>query len=128
MSQKISAHLTLGLDGYYRQVNYLQDEGQFGAALVYSPFNYARGRVRGVEFSANYDNGPLNAYFNLAQSRAVGKGIISGQYNFDEVELEYIGTHWVHLDHDQKLAASGGVSYAIDANTRVEVISCTAAD
>ncbi|TAN02413.1 MAG: TonB-dependent receptor [Rhodanobacteraceae bacterium] len=119
ISQKIGTHLTLGLDGYYRQVNYLQDEGQFGAALVYSPFNYARGRVRGLEFSANYDNGPLNAYFNLAQSRAVGKGIISGQYNFDEAELEYIGTHWVHLDHDQKLAASGGVSYAIDGSTRV---------
>lgn len=119
VSQKIGKHLTLGLDGYYRQVNYLQDEGQFGAALVFSPFNYARGRVRGVEFSANYDNGPLSAYFNLAQSRAMGKGIVSGQYNFDEEEIEYIDAHWVHLDHDQKLAASGGMSYAIDANTRV---------
>ena len=119
VSQKIGKHLTVGLDGYDRQVKYLQDEGQFGAALVFSPFNYARGRVRGVEFSANYDDGPLSAYFNLAQSRAMGKGIISGQYNFDEDELAYIGSHWVHLDHDQKLAASGGVSYAIDAATRV---------
>ncbi|HJU27492.1 MAG TPA: TonB-dependent receptor, partial [Rhodanobacteraceae bacterium] len=118
VSQKIGKHLTVGLDGYDRQVKYLQDEGQFGAALVFSPFNYARGRVRGVEFSANYDDGPLSAYFNLAQSRAMGKGIISGQYNFDEDELAYIGSHWVHLDHDQKLAASGGVSYAIDAATR----------
>lgn len=119
VSQKIGTHLTLGLDTYYRQVNYLQDEGQFGAALVYSPFNYARGRVRGIEFSANYDNGPWNGYFNLAQSRAMGKGIISGQYNFDEDELAYVATHWVHLDHDQKLEASGGLSYAIDADTRV---------
>ena len=119
VSQKIGTHLTLGLDAYYRQVNYLQDEGQFGAALVYSPFNYARGRVRGIEFSANYDNGPWNGYFNLAQSRAMGKGIISGQYNFDEDELAYVATHWVHLDHDQKLEASGGLSYAIDADTRV---------
>ena len=119
VSQKVGRHLTLGLDAYYRQVNYLQDEGQFGAALVYSPFNYARGRVRGIEFSANYDNGPLSVYFNLAQSRAMGKGIISGQYNFDADELDYISAHWVHLDHDQKLAASGGVSYAIGADTRV---------
>jgi outer membrane receptor protein involved in Fe transport len=119
VSQKVGRHLTLGLDSYYRQVNYLQDEGQFGAALVYSPFNYARGRVRGLEFSANYENGPLSAYFNVAQSRAVGKGIISGQYNFDGDELDYIDTHWVHLDHDQKLAASGAVSYVISADTRV---------
>ncbi len=119
VSQKVGRHLTLGLDAYYRQVNYLQDEGQFGAALVYSPFNYARGRVRGVEFSANYDNGPWSGYFNLAQGRAMGKGILSGQYNFDEDELEYIDTHWVHLDHDQKLEASGGLSYAIDADTRI---------
>ncbi|HEY9112774.1 MAG TPA: TonB-dependent receptor [Rhodanobacteraceae bacterium] len=118
-SQKVGRHLTLGLDAYYRQVKYLQDEGQFGAALVYSPFNYARGRVRGLEFSANYNNGPLSAYFNLAQSHAVGKGIISGQYNFDADELAYIGAHWVHLDHDQKLAASGGVSYAFAGDTRV---------
>ncbi|HKT42561.1 MAG TPA: TonB-dependent receptor, partial [Rhodanobacteraceae bacterium] len=119
VSQKVGRHVTLGLDAYHRQVNYLQDEGQFGAALVYSPFNYARGRVRGIEFSANYDNGPLSAYFNLAQSRAMGKGIISGQYNFDADELDYISAHWVHLDHDQKLAASGGASYAIGADTRV---------
>ena len=119
VSQKLGRHLTIGLDGYYRQVNYLQDEGQFGAALVFSPFNYARGRARGIELSVNYDNGPLSAYFNLAQSRAMGKGVISGQFNFDEDELDYIGTHWVHLDHDQKLAASGGASYAIGADTRV---------
>src|SRR6185312_17043903 len=83
VSQKLGPHLTIGLDGYDRQVNYLQDEGQFGAALVFSPFNYAHGRARGIELSVNYDNGPLSAYFNLAQSRAMGKGVISGQYNFD---------------------------------------------
>ncbi len=119
VSQKLGKHLTVGLDTYYRQVKYLHDEGQFGAALVYSPFNYARGRVRGVELSVNYDNGPLSAYFNLAQSHAMGKGIISGQFNFDADELAYIDSHWVHLDHDQKLAASGALNYAFDAATRV---------
>jgi len=119
VSQKLGRHLTLGLDIYRRQVKNLQDEGQFGAALVYSPFNYARGKVRGIEFSANYENGPWSAYFNLAQSRAMGRGIISGQYNFDQEELAYIGSRWVHLDHDQKLEASGGFSYAIGADTRI---------
>ncbi|HEY3521933.1 MAG TPA: TonB-dependent receptor, partial [Rhodanobacteraceae bacterium] len=36
IEQKLGRNLTLGLDAYYRQVTYLQDEGQFGAALVFS--------------------------------------------------------------------------------------------
>jgi len=37
--------------------------------------------------------------------------VVTGQYNFDPDELAYIATHWVHLDHDQRLTSSGGVSY-----------------
>ncbi|HEX7113396.1 MAG TPA: TonB-dependent receptor [Mizugakiibacter sp.] len=119
VQQQVGAHLTLGLDAYYREVKDLQDEGQFGAALVFSPFNYARGKVRGAEFTASYDNGPWDAYFNLTSSRAMGKRIESGQYNFDADELAFIADHWVHLDHDQKLASSGGFTYAIDEATRI---------
>lgn len=119
VQQQVGAHLTLGLDAYYREVKHLQDEGQFGAALVFSPFNYARGKARGVEFTASYDNGPWTAYFNLTSSRAMGKQIESGQYNFDADALAYIANHWVHLDHDQKLASSGGFTYAIDKATRI---------
>ncbi len=118
ISQRVGDSLTLGLDGYYREVTNLLDEGQFGAALIFSPFNYAKGRVRGVEFTANYDHDGVSAYFNLASSRAMGKQVASGQYNFDEDELDYIATHWVHLDHDQRLASSGGISYDWDG-TRV---------
>ena len=41
-------NLSLGLDAYDREVRNLQDEGQFGNALIYSAFNYAKGRVRGA--------------------------------------------------------------------------------
>lgn len=119
VEQKIGGHLTLGLDAYYRKVTYLQDEGQFGAALVFSPFNYQRGRVRGLEFTADYAAGPWNAYFNLSNSHSLGTQVISGQFNFDPDELAYINTHWVHLDHDQRMAASGGVSYALSGATRI---------
>lgn len=119
IQQMIGQHLTLGLDAYYREVRNLQDEGQFGAALVFSPFNYARGKVRGVEFTASYANGPWTAYFNLTSSRAMGRQIDSGQYNFDADALAYIDAHWVHLDHDQKLASSGGFTYALDEATRI---------
>jgi len=111
VSQKLGNGLTLGLDAYYRKVHDLLDEGQFGAALIFSPFNYAQGRVRGVEFSANYTSGNFSSYFNLANSRAMGKDVVTGQYNFDPDELAYIATHWVHLDHDQRLTGSGGVAY-----------------
>jgi outer membrane receptor protein involved in Fe transport len=119
VEQKVGRNLTLGLDAYYRKVGYLQDEGQFGAALVFSPFNYARGRVRGVEFTADYAAGPWNAYLNVSNSHALGTQVVSGQYNFDPDELAYINTHRVHLDHDQRLTASGGLSYMISGATRI---------
>ena len=111
VTQKIGDNWTLGLDAYYRKVTNLLDEGQFGAALIFSPFNYAQGRIRGVEFSATYTNGNLSAYFNVASNRAMGKQVVTGQYNFGQDELDYIATHWVHLDHDQRLTGSGGISY-----------------
>lgn len=114
VAQKIGSNLTLGLDAYYRKVHNLLDEGQFGAALIFSPFNYARGRVRGVEFTSDYTNGSFSAYLNVSSSRAMGKDVVTGQYNFDQDELGYIATHWVHLDHDQRLTGSGGVGYDLD--------------
>ena len=118
ISQNIGP-LTLGLDAYYRKVSRLQDEGQFGAALVYSNFNYEFGRIRGVEFTANFDQGPVSAYFNMAYNRAMGKRIITGQYNFSPDDLAYIYNNYIHLDHDQKLTSSGGISYAITGDTKV---------
>lgn len=119
IQQLFGSSLTLGLDAYYRKVSRLQDEGQFGAALVYSTFNYAKGLVRGVEFTADYDSGPWSAYFNAAVSRATGKRVITSQYNFSPDDLAYVNDHYIFLDHDQRLTSSGGVSYAIDAATRV---------
>jgi outer membrane receptor protein involved in Fe transport len=119
VSQNIGTHLTLGLDTYYRQVTDLQDEGQFGAALIYSTFNYQHGQVRGAEFTANYNDGPVSAYFNLAYSKALGKRVVTSQYNFAPGDLAYIYDNWIHLDHDQKFASSGGISYAFDDGTRI---------
>ena len=119
IQQRFGSSLTLGVDAYYRKVSRLQDEGQFGAALVYSTFNYAKGLIRGAEFTADYDNGPWSAYFNVAVSRAMGKRVITSQYNFSPDDLAYVHGHYIFLDHDQRVASSGGVSYAIDEATRV---------
>lgn len=111
VSQKIGDSWTLGLDAYYRKVHNLLDEGQFGAALIFSPFNYNKGRIKGAEFTANYANGDWSGYFNLASTRADGKQVVTGQYNFEPDELVYIATHYIHLDHDQRLTSSGGLTY-----------------
>jgi outer membrane receptor protein involved in Fe transport len=119
VSQNIGSNWTVGLDEYYRQVHDLQDEGQFGAALIYSTFNYEYGRVTGTEFSLNYNNGPFTAYFNFAYSKAMGKDVVTSQYNFTPVELAYIADNYIYLDHNQKQTSSGGFNYAITDNTKI---------
>jgi outer membrane receptor protein involved in Fe transport len=119
VQQDIGSDWTVGLDSYYRDVSRLQDEGQFGTALVYSTFNYKYGRVRGTEFSLTYNHGPFSSYFNFAYNRAMGKDVITSQYNFSPAELAYIADNYIHLDHDQKLTSSGGVNYAITDTTKV---------
>ncbi|WP_322880131.1 TonB-dependent receptor [Pandoraea sputorum] len=111
VSHQLTSAMTVGLDAYYRRVNHLQDEGQFGNALIYSTFNYEKGRIYGVEGTVNYRQGNVGAYLNVAVSRAMGQGIETGQFNFGADELAYIANHWVHLDHDQQVSASAGVSY-----------------
>jgi outer membrane receptor protein involved in Fe transport len=117
LSQVLTSHLTVGIDAYFRQVTDLQDEGQFGNALIYSAFNYARGRVKGIELSSNYKEGHFSTYANLSVSQAEGEDIVTGQYNFGAEELAYISDHWVHLDHDQTVSASAGASYTFGPRT-----------
>jgi outer membrane receptor protein involved in Fe transport len=117
ISEQLTPDLTLGIDGYYRNVKDLQDEGQFGNALIFSAFNYARGIVSGVELSGTYKHGNWTVYGNFAYSHAVGEDIETGQYNFSQPELAYIQHNYVHLDHDQKYTSSGGVSYKMGSIT-----------
>ena len=111
ISHQLTPYLTLGLDGYYKKVKNLLDEGQFGSALLYTPFNYREGKIYGAELSATYRKDDFSAYFNLARSTALGRDITSAQYNFDPAELAYIASNWVHLDHDQRITASLGGAY-----------------
>jgi outer membrane receptor protein involved in Fe transport len=111
VSQQVGAHTTVGLDGYYKISRYLIDEGQFGTALLFTPFNYDRSNIRGIEFTAAYKNDPFNAYLNVARSDALGKNIVTAQYNFGPDELAYINHNYIHLDHDQGWTASAGASY-----------------
>jgi outer membrane receptor protein involved in Fe transport len=119
VSQNVGSAWTFGLDEYYSKVSRLQDEGQFGAALIFSTFNYDQGRVRGTEFSVNYDQGDVSGYFNMSFNHAVGKRVITSQYNFSPEDLAYIYDNYIHLDHDQKLTSSGGINYAFTDATKI---------
>lgn len=113
IAHKMTKYLSLGLDTYYKQIRNLLDLGQFGNALIYTPFNYQRGEAYGVEFSADYQRENFASYLNLAAQNARAKNIISGQYLFDAEELSYIKNHYVNLDHSQYYTASAGASYSV---------------
>jgi outer membrane receptor for ferrienterochelin and colicins len=118
VQQKVSKELTLGLDSYYKQSHNLIDEGQFGAPIILTPFNYLYGRQFGIEFTANYVAGPLSTYLNLSAQSAKGKDIDSAQFNFSPADLAFIANNFIHLDHEQEQTASGGVAYSWN-DTRV---------
>jgi outer membrane receptor protein involved in Fe transport len=113
IEQRFQGGLKLAVDAYYKKKRNLLDEGQFGSALILSPFNYAKGYAWGVELSSNYTHGPLDLYANLARGQEKGKDITSSQYFFSPDELAYIADHYIYTDHSQKWTASGGASYTI---------------
>jgi len=113
LEQHFRGGLKLGLDAYYKKKRDLLDEGQFGSALILSPFNYARGYAWGVELSGSYTRGPIDLYANIARGEEKGKTIASSQYFFAPDELAYIGNHYIYTDHSQKWTVSGGGSYTI---------------
>jgi outer membrane receptor protein involved in Fe transport len=115
--QQVIKGLHIGIDAYFKTARNLIDEGQFGAPIILTAFNYARGQVGGAELTANYDRGPWSLYGNVANSRAIGKDIDTAQFNFTPVELDYISQHWIHLDHDERWAGSGGVGHTSFAGT-----------
>jgi hypothetical protein len=109
--QNVTQEFSLGLDTYYKLSTDLIDEGQFGAPIILTPFNYASGRQYGEELSANYSGERFSAYANLSWQSAMGKDIDSAQFNFNAAELAYIAGNYIHLDHEQKVTASAGASY-----------------
>jgi hypothetical protein len=125
ISQQLAPGLQVGLDGYYKIAQHQLDDGLFGQTLILSAFNYARGEVHGVEFTASYTKGGFSTYANIANSVAKGEDWNSAQFLFAPADLAYAKNHWIYLDHDQEISGSFGASYlfkeAREASTRVYV-------
>jgi outer membrane receptor protein involved in Fe transport len=111
VTQDVFTGLKVGVDLYYKYSRNLLDEGQFGAPVVLTPFNYHLGINQGVELTANYTLGDFVFYGNLAVAKQKAKGIDSSQFNFSPADLLSADSMLVNTDHSQLYTASGGVAY-----------------
>ena len=82
VTQQIIPGLNVGIDSYYKKARDLIDEGQFGPALIFETFNYAKGRVYGVEQTSSYTHENLYLYENFDYSVAQGTQVESGTIQF----------------------------------------------
>jgi outer membrane receptor protein involved in Fe transport len=126
ISQKITKHLQVGVDGYYKTARDQLDDGLFGQSLILSSFNYAKGRVEGVEFTSSYNQGGFSAYGNVAVSRAQGMGASSAQFLWpNQNVIDYVNSHWIYLDHDQFISVNCGASYLLKESDRYSTLFYT---
>ena len=119
VTHQLTPTISLGMDTFYKQTQNLIDEGQFGPALLLTPYNYEQGKIYGVELTGNYKTGNFSGYANLARTVSLGKNIISSQYLFDQATLNYAANNWVNVDHEQALTISTGGSYLLSGGTRL---------
>ena len=111
VDQEVLPGLTMGVDAYYKDARDMLDDGQFGAAVVLTQFNYAEGYSEGGEFKLKYTNGNFKAYANFAYNITEGKDVESNQYLIDAADYNYLLTHWHYTDDMQLMTGSAGVSY-----------------
>jgi outer membrane receptor protein involved in Fe transport len=111
ITQQILPGLKAGLDGYWKQAEHLLDDGQFGAPVLQTPFNYKSGYNYGLERTGTYTIGNFSAYGNLAVATQWGKRIETAQSLFSADDLAYSYVHYIHTDHAQLITASAGASY-----------------
>jgi outer membrane receptor protein involved in Fe transport len=111
LTQEVVPGLTLGVDGYYKYAHNQLDDGLFGQTLILSAFNYAKGKIYGVEGTGNYTKGGFSVYANIAWSVAQGEDWNSSQFLFDPTDLAFSKNHWIYLDHDQRVTGSFGTAY-----------------
>jgi outer membrane receptor protein involved in Fe transport len=107
----VSPGVKFGVDAYAKFARDLIDEGQFGAPIILSVFNYGHADVLGIEMTASYDVGDWSAYGNLSIGRERATQLVSQEFNFPPDQLAYIGSHYIFTDHNQFYTASSGLSY-----------------
>ena len=110
-TQELFTGFKAGVDGYLKFARNLLDEGQFGAPVVLTPFNYRIGLNQGIELTTNYTLGAFVFYGNLAIAKQKAKDVDSAQFNFSPTDLASADSMMINTDHSQLYTASGGVAY-----------------
>jgi outer membrane receptor protein involved in Fe transport len=111
VDQTVLPGLTVGADAYYKSTRDQIDDGQFGAAVVLTQFNFAEGFSEGGEFKLKYTNGNFNAYANFSYNITEAKDIESNQYLVDAPDYQYLLNNWHYTDDMQRMTGSAGASY-----------------
>jgi outer membrane receptor protein involved in Fe transport len=111
IDQTVLPGLTMGVDAYYKNTRDQIDDGQFGAAVVLTQFNFERGFSEGGEYKLKYTNGNFKAYANFSYNITEAIGPESNQYLIDAPDYNYLLTHWHYTDDMQRMTGSAGASY-----------------
>jgi outer membrane receptor protein involved in Fe transport len=111
VDQVVLPGLTIGADAYYKSARDMIDDGQFGAAVVLTQFNYAEGFSEGGEFKLKYTNGNFYAYANFSYNVTEAKDVETNQYLIDGPDYQYLLNNWHYTDDMQRMTGSAGASY-----------------
>jgi outer membrane receptor protein involved in Fe transport len=111
ITRQITKPWQVGFDAFYKHARNLVDLGQFGSAVILSPYNYAQGQVYGAEVSSTYTDGGLSLFGNFGWVVTSASNIVSQQFEFDNDELAYIQNHNIKLDHESEFTVSAGAAY-----------------
>ena len=121
VTQVLAPGLEVGLDAYYKIAKDLIDDGQFGQAYMLTAFNYAKGENEGLELKVKYAKDGVLVYGNLALARQVATQFVSNQYLQSMDDYNYVLSHYIATDHDQRLSASAGISYPVWDKTKASL-------
>ncbi len=113
LSRQITSAWQVTVDAYYKKAQNLIDLGQFGNAVILTPFSYRTGTVYGAELSTIYKRGNFSAFANFSFVNTSARDINSAQYQFPSDELAYIVTHNIKLDHEGEYTVSAGATYTL---------------
>lgn len=114
IAHRFNSYVNLSVDAFFKDAKNLLDEGQFGNALIYKPFNYRDAKIYGLETSIDYKKDRISSFLNLSIQEAKARKINSSQYLFENDELEFINKNWVRPDHFQRITGSAGIAYNIN--------------
>ena len=84
LSRQLTPPWQATVDAFYKDARNLIDLGQFGNAVILSPFSYREGTVYGSELSTTYKQGPFSAFANVSYVVTSARDINSAQFEFPQ--------------------------------------------